>query len=317
MPPRKGHTLLKVPETDEELVELLKLDKHTTIEGNVAEIFTEAQLVEPVLGDRLSRFSWWFHSEKWGEYMASAVSELGAETWPQLPPYEHQIGRAVRDAVTGLRIVTFKNCAFRANDVAQDRIKKECRLLEQHDMTTLAPNSERNPERVEKASKKLAEHGLLRQVGLQRLYANFFAPDSAMWDIDCIGIYRDRVIAFDYKHKYPDKDEKLGANDAISRLYRHLDRRGILVIYITLNKPVKNPSQSAVDMLDTESPSWYVCNARIFSESDTVMPNRRGTAYNGGTPKSSKGVRLEQLTLVRTADEFRQFLDTCIDSDSR
>jgi len=312
-----GYILEKVPESDEELVSLLKLDKHSTIEGNVAEIFTENRLVRPVLEGRLSQFAWWFHSEKWGQYKASAVSELDARAWPDLPEYEHQIGRAVRDAVSGVRIVTFRNGEFGAHEVSDDLIGKEVRLLEQHPMTTLSPEEARNPELLGKAVKRLADHGVLRQVGLQRLYANFFGPAHPMWDLDCIGVYRGQVIAFDYKHKYPDSQEKLGANGAISRLYYHLLNRGIPVIYITLDKPRKNRPQSAVDMLDAGPHEWYVCNARIFSESNWVMQNRNGTAYDGGTPEGSKGARLDQFTLVRTATEFREFLDMCIECKFR
>jgi hypothetical protein len=308
-----GYVLELVPETDEELVSLLQLDKHTTIEGNVAEIFTESRLVSPVLGTTLSQFSWWFHSEEGEQYKASAVSELDAGAWPHLPEHEHLIGRAVREAVAGLRIVTFRNGEFGGHEVSQGFIRKAVRLLRPHPMTTLSPDSERDPERHEKAAEWLAQHGLLRAVGLQRLFANFFAPDCYMWDLDCIGVYRNQVIAFDYKHKYPDSQDKLGANGGISRLYRHLHSCGIPVIYIALKKNRKDRSRSAVDMLAAAPPEWYVCNARIFSESGSTLENRSGTAYDGGTPQRSKGVHVDQFTLVRTASELREFLDSCIE----
>jgi len=300
-----------MPVTEADYAEILFADKHTTIEGIAAEVFTEMSLLVPIL-EGISRFGWWFDSTS-ESYNATALSKMDHVDLRSLPEFERTIAAKVRTSVKNMSVALFSEKSLTCYSAKTGSIKPSTgRALQSHLMSTVTGPLDRDARRLEKALAWLKQHELLSTFGVQRLYANFFAP-RYIWDIDYLGMYKGRVIAFDIKHKYPSHDGQLGANGAISKLYEFLSRQGILVVYIVLLKPKQAANESPVDLLRGTSSKWLACNAQSFASSEDQLKNKSGTGLAGDVPGNSRSISIEKFRTLQTPEDLRSFLDDCLD----
>lgn len=308
-----------------DIVELFYADKHSTIEGAVAEAFTEQELVAPVFNNSLVNSGWWFGSDKWNQWYVHAVSEINPKNLREIE-IENKV------------ITTFKNkfdnvnwvfCDSHNNNyvrysIGDDKFKKGkiyAGYNEYHmqpkTMTTVAENKYRSSERIIKAAKELVKFNALKSRAVQRLYANLFFPYKYIYDMDAIGVYRNNTFVFDYKHKYPSNAsgvEEIGANSGISNLYDYLDSLGFKVVYLVWIKHDKNSNTPVSNYIDYGKHEWWACDAASFKNTNKRLSNKKGTGLSGDKPNSSKSLTENDFKKIYDADGLKEFLDFMIEN---
>lgn len=305
--------LTGVPKTDEHFGSLLFSDKHTTIEGNAAEAFTEKRLVRPAFGSALSSVGWWFHRSKDDGYGVSAVSCIDPVSLRTEEPIEHALAKRLQKVIPDFHWIFFDGEGYVSRHVGGDSISRvrnrlKCRLME-----NAAGPQERDPQRLQMAIKYLRDEDVLRTFSIQRLYANFFSPFKWIWDIDGLLLYKNSLVAFDYKFKYPAKNGEIGVNGGMADVYQFLDKCNVLVVYLLLKKS-NDKNLSPVAFLDGGDQKWFVCDASSFHKDNNHLNNIEGTGYRGERPNKSRSISLGRFVEISQPEELRSFVDKCLEA---
>ncbi|WP_157651829.1 hypothetical protein [Burkholderia ubonensis] len=302
-----------IPETDEHFAKLLFADKHTTIEGSAAEAFTEKRLVRPAFGNALSSVGWWFHRSNDDGYGVSAVSCIDPVRLRTDEPIERTLAKRLRMIVPDFHWIFFDGASYVSRSVEIDSISRRFDRLQCKLMENTAGPKERDPLRLQKAVDRLRYEGVLRDFAIQRLYANFFSRIKWIWDIDGLLLYKDVLVAFDYKFKYPARNGEVGANEGMADVYQFLEKCGALVVYLLLKK-ADDKNVSPITLLDSNDQEWLACDASSFHENSKRLENVEGTGYRGEKPNRSRSIPLERFVSIKKPEELRAFVDKCLEA---
>ncbi len=267
---------------------ILKRDKHARLEGLCAELLFYEELIRPSFTE--CSVGWWIAPHGNTYKVAHIIEEGHVISSLDEDIYRH----FVRNHTRAVRL-TFN--AFR-----KSLLREQIALREMDDVLysrrsgqqphtdsppKLSNSTERNVERANKAIAFLRDRGALRPSAIARLVANCFVHARALWDIDAIVRYGDRLVAFEAKQKYPSRKGAMGINQGLSNVFRFLNSSGMQVVHVVLTKPVWDTETSAIDFMTADKYS----DKSLWIASDSSNIGRRGrttsaparTSFDGST----------------------------------
>lgn len=279
---------------DKDCIQILLRDKHGRLEGLCAEILFEKELIAPAFAEYST--GWWVARGD-GKYRVAHVTESGHP----VSPIEDDIYRLfLRHGVSLVRLefdATERILRRHALSVGPAGSVVQRNAAQVQPTTRSPPQvpyaAERDAERSDKAIKYLKTMGALRSSAISRLIANCFVHSRALWDIDAVVRYRNTLISFETKQKYPSRKGKFGINEGLTGMFSFLERCDLRVIHIILTKPVWDTSVSAVDLVTL--PVYAGKSVWIATESHNI--GRTGSKTDAPSRTSIDG-----RTQLRTDD---------------
>jgi hypothetical protein len=293
------------------LREILRLDKHTRIEGLCSEITFLEDVVQgnldPVTGD------FWFVSAKGqtGYDLIRIVPD------PKKPfndlDYRLLDGFTRAGHARSISIVWFDeaNRQFRKFAHVRDRRYHDLQglgeLVALHAPEDIAPIEDRNTERIGKACDFLEQRGLLRDAAIKRIFANC-CIGGAVWDIDAFTrTDSGKVVALEVKQKYPTRAKSFGLNDGQQRLFGFLTGIGMPVIHVVLRKPLEDINAHAIDLLTQDKwrsqTKWYVARFMPENLKAAVAPAPAYTHIYGQADMNYDHFPLDKFAELKTLGE--------------
>ncbi|QJW92473.1 hypothetical protein HNV11_23670 (plasmid) [Spirosoma taeanense] len=108
--------------------------------------------------------------------------------------------------------------------------------------------TDRDCKRHQQASEYLERSGFLYKSAVERMFVNCWLGDVFLWDVDYIAVYKDHLVAFEVKQKYPTRMGTYGLNTGLVYLFSFLESVGIAVIHVVLRKPTRDFNIPAIDL---------------------------------------------------------------------
>jgi hypothetical protein len=267
---------------DRHLEAILLRDKHTRIEG----ICTENLFVNELIKNTFREFSvgWWFKLKNNSYNVIKFVPKLAAVKDIDLFILDYFKSRGVNSF-----IVCFDDLEkdffyidymqIRGDNFPKLGDKLKVRFPKKREVYPPIPKeTERNVHRMEQAVRMLKSLNVLRKSALERVFANCWLASGPYWDIDSFVRYKDKIIAFEVKQKYPTAQGTFGLNVGLAKLFSFLSSLGIEVVHIILTKPVRNYKIPAIDFYTKKEYrnklSWIGLKftTEILSRSVSVAP---------------------------------------------
>jgi hypothetical protein len=267
-----------------DLKRILRRDKHTRIEGLCSEAVFAADLLRPSFP--IYSTGWWFRLQDDAYRIArlvTDVAELSDLDFRLLDKFaRHTPTTVIQFDVTAQECyyVEFKpeaQAGFCADWASRRKLfprKSAARRLPEEKV--------RNAARLEQALQLLEDQHLLRHAAVERLFANCWLGNSAVWDVDFFAEQQGQFIAFEVKQKYPTHKGTFGLNIGEARLLTFLSAIGILPVHVILTKPVSDEKVPAIDLytLDKYRPLSLWIAARftpaLLSHKPALAPGKTG-----------------------------------------
>jgi hypothetical protein len=233
-----------------DLKQILRRDKHTRIEGLCSEAVFAADLLRPSFP--IYSTGWWFRRQDDVYRIArlvTDVAELSNLDFGLLDKFaRHTPTTVIQFDVTAKACyyVEFKPDApseFCASWSSRRKV-----FPRKSAVRRLPDEKVRNAARLDQALQLLADQHLLRHAAVERLFANCWLGDNAVWDVDFFAEQQGQFIAFEVKQKYPTHKGTFGLNIGEARLLTFLSEIGILPVHVILTKPVSDETVPAIDL---------------------------------------------------------------------
>lgn len=141
-------------------------------------------------------------------------------------------------------------------------------------------SSERNEDRLLQACELLNNYNSLFSSAIERTFANCWLGNGSFWDVDCFTFYKDQLIAFEVKQKYPTAKGTFGLNTGLVKLFTFLTSIGVKVIHIILTKPINDDKIPAIDFYTKDEyidKSFWIAtdfSVEILSDNTSTAPSK-------------------------------------------
>jgi hypothetical protein len=240
---------------DEDLKNILLRDKHTRIEGLCTEMFFYEQILKNNFRETSS--GWWFGLKN-NTYTVTKI----ASSLLNLKNIDFELLELFSKVNTAVFIIVFSESDKDFFYLKYQHGKKESILKEweigkkrypkNNQQASIPPEEQRNPHRLNQAIQFLQEQNAIKKCAIERMFANCWLGNAFFWDIDFIIKYKNQLIAFEVKQKFPTAKGTWGLNTGLKNLFNFLNTLAINVIHVILVKPVNNASIPALDLYMSE-----------------------------------------------------------------
>lgn len=181
-------------------------------------------------------------------------------------------------------------------------------------------DSEIEKKNMEKSLRFLEDKDLLKKIAIQRVFANCFLNYKKFFycDVDAFLIYKDKLLAFEVKQKFPAEENYFGLSVGLIKLFNFLDTIGIECVYSVLQKTYHNKTKTSID---------YNTMSELFSEQKWVAvkykkqllgKKRLGGSNDGifgGQGSCYRGIDVNWFTHLKNFNSENNFLNKFLDDN--
>lgn len=249
-----------------QLKDFLKRDKHKLLEGMVVEDLFMRDIVFPQKWDQFTSKGWWAVEDTKGrsDYILFHVTEH--------PPTEAD--KFVYNFFVPLKVpiyhVVLSNNNLYFLELKEELLTKPINSenyineytflsknnLIKHRNVHLAVEDTRDSFSQDRAIMYFERNGILKDVALQRYFANYFLTvyfKGHIINIDSFVLFKNGLSAIEIKFKYPDKSGHYGINSGQSQLFKWLISSGINIYHYIAQNPSHNKGIGIFEVLTTHS----------------------------------------------------------------
>jgi hypothetical protein len=266
-------------ENESDYITILKRDKHTRLEG----LCTEYLFIDEIIKNKFENFSsgYWFSLKNNLFNITKVLTNI--DDFKEL---DYKILNFFLKNNVSTWVVYFNESLklfeyIKYTNEIQNNIdfSKGLSYPKSKKIPFLPKITERNIARQEQAIEFLANRNALKKVALERAFANFWLGSGSFWDIDCFTFYKEKLIAFEVKQKYPTAKGTFGLNTGVANLFGFLSSLKIEVIHIILTKPINDEQIHAIDFYTKNE---YIAKSNWIATkfSNEILSNNTSTAPN-------------------------------------
>jgi len=312
-----------------DLIEVLKRDKDTRLEGICIEYLFQNDVLLPAgLSDAISD-NWWLVGKSGtnqGYYLFKlSVGEL---TSVDLQVIQRLIGleiecftiRLFEDGVNQFRGAKLLDRHVKSPDLlkTEESYLPVSELFKRLDVARGSlpriPITGRTQERQAKAANFLIRLKRLRTAAVQRLFANCFLSPyfSFVWDIDGFLIHNGKLAVIEVKQKYPTARSTYGINTGVARWMEWFIAKGLQVYHFVLTKPIWDYRVPALDLISNptlkEKSLWLGTKISLSHFKGTVDTAPSRTSIFADTSLNFYHVPVTAFHLIKRLGEKKSYL---------